>query len=466
LTVRLSPYPVAAGLYWLAVAVAPVSAEPLGPWAGPQIAMAGASEAWHAELPLRFTERIDGYHLVGSNLYAIGDDGSVRAVRATDGLHLWTVPLAGKFETIWPPTAAVLDGKPAAVFTLIKEVVFLDPASGYELERLKLRTTTTAGVAMDHESLFQVGLDGRVFCLRKKDGVKTWSFGTPATIDQPVIYRPDGDEIIAVDTQGMVVCFSGDGTKKFVRTLEADPAGPVVADRLAIYVATTNGVVTAFARGSGDLLWRYRMVERPAGGPFVTHTALYQATAEGGLYRFDLGGTPVLATRPAPPPSVADAASIGRAVPDYVPSTQPGSYIPEASTAVRDRPMIDADREIRRWYLPTGKQFLADWPERVVVLLTNGQVGLVPRNSTTGEPSELLDLGRVDVAVSNRLNDAVIVATRKGQIRCVRPIDAPALTPADFGVVTTQPAAEQPPAETGGEAAPPQGEQPGVTSAQ
>jgi hypothetical protein len=258
-----------------------------------------------------------------------------------------------------------------------------------------------------------------------------------------------------------------------MRLLGEAPCGELVLDRQAVYIATNDGVLHAIERATGDLLWHYRMVDRPEGGPVVTATALYQATTGGGLYRFNIAQAASLATRPAASAPLEDAAGVSAGVPAKRPTTAPGDE-KQAPIAVRDRPRIDADREIRRWYLPAGKKFLAEWPQRIVVLQTDGRIALVPRDSIDGQPAELLDMGAVVGAVSNTWNDAVILTSPRGDIRCLRPIGGKPLTPADFGSPpASQPAASHPatapasqpakggarpatsPAQAGSEATPP-----------
>jgi hypothetical protein len=435
----------------------PAPADPLGPWAGSQIAMAGAAEVWRTQLPLGYTQKIKSYHLLGGYLYAIGDDGAVRAIRADTGRHVWTQRLAAPFETLWPPVAAVLPEGPAVLFTRTSDVLFLDIQTGRELKRIPLTQTAVTAVAISEKNLFEVGARGRVGCIRLEDGLSVWAVATPGTIATPPIWQADGDELIVLDDQGTLASFSEDKEQHFVRSLEARPVGRPAVDPLAIYLATTDGVLHAIERKTGSLLWNYHMVERPAGGSLVTRAALYQATATGELYRFDLAVAAALATQPAPGQPLLDAAQVTAAVPNRVPSTQPepGQSARKVQEPQRDLPRIDAFRELRRWYYPAGKQFLAEWPNRVLVLCTDGLVGLIPTDSVTGEPAELLDLGSIAGAVSNLVNDAVILTSPQGEIRYLRPVGAAPLKLADFGTPSaTQPAAA-PDAAPAEEAAPP-----------
>ncbi len=467
----------AVGLLCVAGSAVRVSADSLGPWSGSQIAQAGAAEIWQTRLPLGFSQKILGFHLAGENIYAIGDDGLIWAISGLDGRHLWTRQVVARFETIWPPAAAFYEGKPAVLFTRMRDAVLLDPLTGRELKRVRLDDiTSTAGAVGNNRDIFAVGPEGRFRSIRISDGAKQWGMAMPKSVDRPPLYLADGDELLLLDTGGMLASYSSSNVKYFIRDLEADPVGPATADRLACYVVTADGVLHAIQRRSGDLLWHYRLVERPAGGPIATGNTLYQATATGGLYRFFVAPTAALATQPAGVLDSEGAAEIGAAMPDEVPSTQPVIAAMQTITRVkRDWPRIDASREIRRWYYPLGRQFLAEWPERVVVLRTDGSVGLIPLNSSTGEPAEILDLGSIDGAISNTLNDAVFLTSPKGLVRAVRPIGAAPLTPADFGVApVTQPteappAAEQPAVAPGAEgepASPPAEGQPAPTEGQ
>ena len=456
------PITLTAGSILLAMAVATSAfAGPLGPWSGSQMALAGAAQVWRTQLPLGYTQSIQSYGLVGGYLYALGSDGCVRAVRPDTGEHIWSRPVAQPLDTLWPPAAGRLEGAPAVVFARLEDAIFLDPLTGRELKRLRLDGSTTAGVAVSDSRVFQVGPGGRVRCIRIKDGVPQWGLGLPSTIAMTPVYRGEADEMVVIaDTRGTLAGLSSTEHKYFMRSLGEAPIGGLALDRQAVYVATADGVLHAIERATGDLLWHYRLVDRPEGGPVATATGLYQATTGGGLYRFDIAQVAAKATQPAAGSPLEDAAGISALVPDKQPATAPADK-KKASAAVRDRPRVDADREIRRWYLPAGKKFLAEWPERIVVLLTDGRIGLIRRDSVDGQPAELLDPGAVEGAVSNTFNDAVILTSPGGEIRCLRPIGGQPLTPADFGApAASQPAASQPaaastsrPAKSGAQAA-------------
>jgi len=397
---------------------------PLGPWPPEQMALAGARVAWQVHLPMSYTASIKSYHLVDGYLYGLGTDGYVRAVRADTGEYVWTRKLGEPFDTIWPPVAARLEvvgkgaGKEqagpgeeqagageekagaggeqagavvtetvdAVVFTLVRTAVFLDPKTGFELKQVRLGSSSNAAVAVSAAYCFEVGPNRRLRCVSLADGLRKWQMATPAPIDLAPVYVAHDDVVVVADSQGTVGGVSSDKIKQFTQSLGAKPTGWLAADEQAVYVATADKTLHAIERASNRILWQYRLADRPAGGPVVTEHNVYQATIGGGLY-------------------------------------------------------CKHKSERLNWHNAGAKRFLAEWPSRTAVLGHDGHISLL--HPKTGKAAELLDPGLAAGGVSNPWNDAVILASPKGLVRCIRPIGAKALTLADFRPAPP-PAAEAP----------------------
>jgi len=402
------------------------AATPLGPWPPEQMALAGARVAWQVHLPMSYTASIKSYHLVDGYLYGIGTDGYVRAIRADTGEYVWTQKLAEPFDTLWPPVAArlevvrkeagdspkeageseaeesVKETVDAVVFTLVRTAVFLDPKTGLELKQVRLGSSSNAAVAVSKKHCFEVGPNRRLRCVSLADGMRKWRMATPAPIDLAPVYVARDDVVVVVDSQGMVGGVTSDKIRQFTQSLGAKPIGWLAADELAVYVATADELAVyvatadktlhAIDRASNRILWQYRLADRPAGGPVVSKNNVYQATIGAGLY-------------------------------------------------------CKHKSERLNWHHAGAKRFLAEWPSRTAVLYHNGHIGLL--HPQTGKPAELLDPGSAAEGVSNPWNDAVILASPKGLVRCIRPIGAKALTLADFR--PAPPPAPETPAAAAGE---------------
>ena len=90
-----------------------------------------------------------------------------------------------------------------------------------------------------------------------------------------------------------------------------------------------------------------------------------------------------------------------------------------------------------------SKRFLADWLHHTVMLRSDGKIALVSR--LTGKTATVIDVGQVADGISNVRNQAVIVYSARGRIRCLLPIGSRPLTPADFRPARPEP--EEKPAE-------------------
>jgi len=382
------------------IPVATVTADPPPASAPDRLAAAGARLAWRVPLALPFTASIRSYHLVDEYLYAIGSDGVVRSIRADTGQHLWTRQLVDAGETLWPPTAYHSAELGAVVFTRLLNVLLLDPATGSDRENrdqngragsrerkivrgLRLKDPTSASVAVSAEKLFAVSIGRRLQSYDITTGDPSWRAATPATVRLAPLYLSDGDQLLVADEGGLIVGI--DATTKarqFARQLHGEPTGWLAADAKAVYVATSEPRLYALDRAKGETLLEHHLPGRPLGGPAVTAKSVYQALVGGGLQRVSL------------------------------------------------------DPQSKGWLAPHGKRFLAEWPDRAVLLSTDGRIVFVEPN--TGKSLAVLDLGDVADGVSNVFTDAVMVASSRGEVRCIRPIGARALTGADFRPPPTQ----------------------------
>ena len=360
------------------------------------LARAGARLAWQVALPLKFTTSIRSYHLVDEYLYAIGTDGRVRAVRADTGEHVWTMRITEPGTGLWPPTAYRSFDVNAVVFTLGDDVLFLAPATGLEVGAagrndqdgrpvrrigpVRLASASVASVAVSPDYVFATSPGQRVGRYDIKNSYRGWQVGTPALLRLAPVYLGQYDLLLVTDVGGTLAGIDADdGERVFSRQLKGEPVGWLTADEEAVYVATTEPRLYALHAETGQVQLEYRLPGRPAGGPIVTETSVYQATVNGGVQR------------------------VGKE-PDW-----------------------------KNWVVPEARQFLAEWPHRVVLLRTDGKIALVRRRPPqVGETLEVLDVGAVAHAVSNPRTDVVIVATSRGEIRGLRPLGAEPLTPADF----------------------------------
>jgi hypothetical protein len=172
------------------------------------------------------------------------------------------------------------------------------------------------------------------------------------------------------DTTGEVGAgYTADKFKLFITQVEGRPEGGLAVDDRHLYVATTEQWLYALDRNDGTVVWQRRLAREPDGPPIVAQQNLYIGLRGGGMERFDLGGE-----------------------------------FPEVT------PLNDC------------RMFLADWPARVAMLDNEGRVALFHKQTWTRAAT--LEPGRFDLAISNPLNDAVFVGTKRGELLCIRPANS------------------------------------------
>jgi len=373
------------GVAVLAVVIVVVTA--VSPAAGQspqQLRRAGMRQAWRVSLPLKMTTKIDAYHLVGGHLFAIGTDGQVRAVRADTGELVWTrqINTPGS-SALWAPISAWIDNKHVIVFTRPSDLLFFDPAGGYEtegLQRRELRKPTVSSVAISSDTIFAAEPRGRFRAYPFGKGAPRWQLRTKGLLRLPPLYLAERDLLIVADESGRVSGISA-STRDGVFAIDVDgaPRGQLVVVNQSLYVVSANARLYAFELDHGDMEWKYLLPNRPVGGPVVTKTSAYQAVVGGGVQRVGL------------------------------------------------------KQLWPNWFAADAGQFLAEWSDRVALLQTDGKIAIA--RLQTGQTLFVIDPGETVRAVSNPFSDAIIVAGPHGEIRCYRPIGSQKLTLADFGVV-------------------------------
>jgi hypothetical protein len=343
--------------------------------------------AWQIQLPVRQTMSFRSFYLLEGHIYAMGTDNSVMCVRADTGEVAWSRKLADEGETLWPPVMYRTQTKHAVVFALLDRIVLLDPRTGVTLDTMRLGKPAVCPVAVAPGRVFVAQANGRLAAYRLRDGYVFWRAAFEDQFTLAPLYAPAINAVVAVDTVGLVAGLRNehrpDSRVIFKQLFRSDPSGPPAMDGDILYLTTDNQTLHAIDMGSdensraGDVVWQYRLAKRPSGGPIPTRSAIYQATEDGGLHRI---------------PKV------------------PG--------------------EFRAWFDPQGRQVLAEWPEGVVVLRTDGSLALIGEDPA--QPIAVGNAGSFASGLVNTQNDAIFLTDNQGAIRCIRPAGAAPLQLASF----------------------------------
>lgn len=332
-------------------------------------ARAGIRQVWRCPLALKSIVSIDAYFLLEGRVYAVSNDGTIRAILAHDGEHAWTRRIGGEGDVIQAPQPYHHQAERGAAFTRVDDVVILSLDTGTEIARLKLASAAGAAVVVHDGIAFACEASHRLVRYHISDGLIEWQVTTAYPMQLAPIYIPSDDTLLFSDRSGMVAGARGrDRSRIFVTQLGDRPIGWLAADGPAVYAASADENLQALDRTSGDLLWNHRLPRRPASGPMVTGRFVYVNILGGGVHALDL-----------------------------------------------DRPDHD-------WFQPEADAFLAEWNGRAVLLGGDGRLLIVSLED--GGILHRVEAGPVTMGVPNVVNAAVIVGNDRGEVRCFMPVGA------------------------------------------
>lgn len=192
----------------------------------PLTAQIAGRQVWSARV-----DRIDFPLTIAVNndvFMVAGRDGTVRALRATDGTEVWRGS-AGALLT----AGVGSDGRFAAVVTRDNELVVLEGGSVKWRARLASRVTTAPLVA--GERVFVMGVDRAVQAFDALDGRRLWTLqrpGDPLTLLQRGVLAPFGDTLLAGQGSRLAGVDPLRGTVRW-EVAVATPRGTNEVERLA-----------------------------------------------------------------------------------------------------------------------------------------------------------------------------------------------------------------------------------------
>jgi outer membrane protein assembly factor BamB len=340
--------------------------------------------SWRVTVPLRSVDAIKSCHLLEGYLYAISTESVVHCVRANTGQLLWSRQLTAPRATIYPPVAYRSPEFYAVAFTLSSEVVFLDPDTGSEIKRLRLVAPASASCTTGPGLVFSSETGSRIRTYDLKDGLVQWQIRGEAPIAVAPVYQPDLETVVFADDSGLLAMVWGtDKEEVYGHTLSGPIVGSIECDSKNFYVSTSDNFVNCVDRVKGTVLWQNRLPAKPQGRPVVCHGSFYQPVVGGGIQKISL------------------------------------------------------TREQPDWFAPEAVQFLSEWDGQTALLMNDGHVALV--DPATGKRVAALDAGQVATAASNAINEALLVVSPAGELRCFQPAGASPALLASFRPPTTQP---------------------------
>jgi outer membrane protein assembly factor BamB len=201
----------------------------------------------------------------GDTLWAAGEDGQIRALRASDGQVVWQTRVGGRLLV-----APALDGGMIYAGDGKGAIVALEAGSGRELWRHELEARVRTRPAADGGRVFAGTAGGRVVALDAVAGSAVWQTDLGVLLTPGMVLGRGILVVGAVD--GRVVGLdqeSGARLWEFATggAVRAAPAGT----GNTVYCGSSDGYLYALALVAGRLEWKYRL-----DGPALADVAVDQ----------------------------------------------------------------------------------------------------------------------------------------------------------------------------------------------
>jgi len=383
------------------LAAASIQGRPPESWAS-----AGVRQIWRASVPLNNVNHIRSWYLVDEYLYGFGTDGKVRAIDAMTGEHVWTQQMVDPLSDMFPPVSWQAGDVRGILFTVRDMLLFLNPATGTQLHRpeiveggkteprpvgpIHLMSGSMTSAVASELVVFQAAPRKRVREYSIERDIQIYQVSIHQQIFLAPIYVPARDLVVMADEVGTLAGLGGAGKETlWTAKVRGGPVGWLAADADRLYLATDEPRVHALDLSNGEERLEgypqgYLLPGAPAEGPLVTKASVYVALEKRGVQR------------------------------------------------------VGKELKWPNWLVTDARRFLAEWPDRVVLQRMDGKIMFV--RPETGELLGLVDMGPGLEGLSNPRNDAIILASRRGEVCCLRPVGVEPLAATDFRPAASQPA--------------------------
>lgn len=248
------------------------------------------------------------------------------------------------------------------------------------LERVKLPFAASCAAVADDQRIYVGAANQRFYSLDIIGGYRNWQLMAPGTVSaKPVLRGPD--LYFAGQDGGVVSCTKADRVKNWTFETEAPIfADPVVTDD-RVFAASTDRSLYCLDRTSGKRIWRVRFDAPLNQSPAVSEGRVFQTVPGQGLVVLDL---------------------------------KTGDQL---------------------WQRAEGGQFLAQFEDDVLLYSGEGTRQLVRLEAKSGKVKDLSDLPDAQFAAADRESQAILLASPRGNLICLRSKKAPYLKPEQLAEV-------------------------------
>jgi hypothetical protein len=309
--------------------------------------------------------------------------GEAHGVRAGDVLDVLRPGAGGEPEkdAIARLTITALDQKKAkgrlTRLNLAKRVTLGDRVMAdvvLPLADVKLPFAASSAAVADEKSLFVGAANQRFYSLDILRGVQNWQLLTPKTvIATPVL---QGEDLYIAGQDGQVLSITKtERTKNWSFETEGPIFADLVMDQAHVFAASSDRSLYCLDRKNGRRIWRERFDTPLDEPPVLCKGRLYQRVPQHGLF------------------------------------------------------VVDAETGKRLWQRDEDARFLLQLDDDAYLMATAGATRLLKVDAATGKEKVEADGQCITLAATNQAEQSIVVATRQGELACLRSEKAPRLTP-------------------------------------
>jgi outer membrane protein assembly factor BamB len=329
-----------------------------------------------------------------TTLYVQTNTGALQALDAHTGQSRWTVQIGRPY---FPSVAPAANDEVVAVIAGTS-LTLLEAETGNALYQRQSAGVPTGGLAIDERFVYMPAASGMVeaYDLTDRDGRTPWRFASegvvrhaPLPIGESLLWGSEAGAVFSVDVLHSRVNFTAE--------VVAPIAGSLVPLGANLFVvATEDGLVHAFDRRSGGLVWRQSV------GDQIDHPVLVDGVV-------------------------------------YVPTRRSGAFA------------FDGETGQQLWQVDGIDRLLALSPTRLYGLDGDNLLSAVDRQQGTVTATSRAK--HIDLAMTNSLTDRIYLGSRRGNLVCLREPDAawPHVRLPDLGPTPPAPGS---PADTSSSASP------------
>ena len=243
------------------------------------VSLANGKAAWSVECPMRTAPA------AGGGLAFAGGDGFVQAHAQSDGKVQWRAPLEGVVTSVYWDTGWLMATTDQGTLLAMRAT------DGEVLWKRALGLALQSAPAPAGDRLYLSLQDGSLMALSLNTGESIWTIHLPKP--------PDGilalDDRIYVGSQdNKLYCLSTKtGGIVWTWSTGADVIGVPAIDTEHVYFVSLDNVLRALDRKSGSLRWMRSLPMRPSSGPLLNGWTLVVPGVAGELHAYSSRtGTP------------------------------------------------------------------------------------------------------------------------------------------------------------------------------